>query len=39
MDVDITVEDEFDEENDANDVIMSENEDESGSKLSTPDNI
>ncbi len=39
MDVDINVEDEFDEENDANDVIMSENEDESNSKSSTPNNI
>ncbi len=28
MDADITVEDKFDEENDADDVIMSENEDE-----------
>ena len=43
MDVDITVEDEFDEENDAEDVIMSANEDESGSEsdseTSTPDTI
>ena len=43
MDVDITVEDEFDEENDAEDVIMSANEDESGSEsdseMSTPDTI
>ena len=39
MDVDITVEDKFDEENDADDVIMSENEDESDSESSTPDNI
>jgi len=37
MDVDIT--DELDEENDVEDVIMSENEDESDSKSSTPDNI
>ena len=39
MDVDIIVQDEFDEENDADDVIMSENEDESDSESSTPDNI
>ena len=43
MDVDITVEDECDEENDAEDVIMSANEDESGSEsdseMSTPDTI
>ena len=39
MDVDIAVEDKFDEENDADDVIMSENEDERDSKSSTPDNI
>jgi hypothetical protein len=39
MDVDITVEDEFDGENDADDVIMSEIEDESDSELSTPDDI
>jgi hypothetical protein len=39
MDVDIIVQDEFDEENDADDVIMSKNEDESDSELSTPDNI
>ena len=39
MDVDITVEDDFDEENDADDVIMSENEDERDSESSTPDNI
>jgi hypothetical protein len=39
MDVDITVQDEFDEENDADDVIMSEHEDESDSESSTPDNI
>ena len=32
MDVDITVEDEFDEEHDADDVIMSENEDKSDSE-------
>ncbi len=29
----------FDEENDADDVIMSENEDERDSESSTPDNI
>ena len=43
MDVDITAQDEFDEENDAEDMILSENEDESGSESdresSTPDNI
>jgi hypothetical protein len=43
MDVDITVQDEFDDENDAKDMVMSENEDESrsesDSKSSTPDNI
>jgi hypothetical protein len=39
IDVDITVEDEFDEENDADDVIMSKNVGESDSKSSTPDNI
>jgi len=39
LDVDIIVQDEFDEENDADDVIMSENEDESDSVSSTPDNI
>jgi hypothetical protein len=43
MDVNITVQDEFDEENDVEDVIMSENEDKSGierdSESSTPDNI
>ena len=39
MDVDIIVQDEFDEENDADDVMMSENEDESDSESSTPDNI
>jgi len=39
MDVDIIVQDEFDEENDADDVILSENEDESDSESSTPDNI
>ena len=43
MDVDITVQDEFDEENDVEVVIMSENEDKSGSEKdsesSTPDNI
>jgi hypothetical protein len=43
MDVDITVQDELDDENDAEDMIMSENEDKRGSeinsKLSTPYNI
>jgi len=39
MDVDIIVQDEFDEENDADDEIMNENEDESDSESSTPDNI
>jgi hypothetical protein len=39
MDVDVIVQDEFDEENDADDVIISENEDESDSESSTPDNI
>jgi hypothetical protein len=39
MDVDITVQDELDEENDVEDVIMSENEDEGDSESSTPDNI
>ncbi len=43
MDVDITVQDEFDDENDAKDMIKSENEDksrsESDSESSTPDNI
>jgi hypothetical protein len=43
MVVDITVQDEFDDENDAEGIIMSENEDESGSesdsKLSTTQNI
>jgi hypothetical protein len=39
MDVDITVQDELDEENDVENVIMSENEDESDSESSTPDNI
>ncbi len=39
MDVDITVQDELDEENDVEDVIMSENEDEGDSKSSTPNNI
>ncbi len=43
MDVDITVQDEFDDENDAEDMIMSENEDKSGSESysesSTPHNI
>ncbi len=42
MDVDITVQAEFDEENDAEDMILSENEDENGSgsdrESSTPDN-
>ena len=43
MDVDITAQDEVDEENDAEDMILSENEDESGSESdresSTPNNI
>ncbi len=43
MDVDITVQDEFDDENDADDMIMSENEDKGGSESysesSTPHNI
>ena len=39
MDVDITVQDELDEENDVEDVIMSKNEDQSDSESSTPDNI
>ncbi len=43
MDVDITVQDEFDDENDMEDIIMSEDEDkggsESDSELSTPHNI
>ncbi len=43
MDVDITVQAEFDEENDAENMILSENEDENGSGSdcgsSTPDNI
>ncbi len=39
MDVDITVQDELDEENDVENVIISENEDESDSESSTPDNI
>ncbi len=39
MDVDITVQDELDEESDVENVIMSENEDESDSESSTPDNI
>ena len=43
MDVDITVQDELDEDNDAEDKIMSENKDERGSEsdseTSTPDNI
>ena len=39
MDVDITVQDELDEENDVENVIMRENEDESDSESSTPDNI
>jgi hypothetical protein len=43
MDVDITVQDEFDDENDKEGMIMSENEDESGSEsdseVSTPHNI
>ena len=43
MDVDITVQDKFDKENDAEDMILSENKDESGSesdhKSCTPDTI
>ncbi len=39
MDVGITVQDELDEENDVENVIMSENEDESDRESSTPDNI
>jgi hypothetical protein len=39
MDVDITVQDELDEENDVENVIMRENEDESDSESSTPENI
>jgi hypothetical protein len=43
MDVDITVQNEFDDENDSEDMIMSENEDKSQSECdiesSTPDNI
>jgi hypothetical protein len=43
MDVDITVQDEFDDENDMEDMIMSEDEDkgrsESDSESSTPNNI
>ena len=43
MDVDISVQDEFDDENDTEEMIMCENEDksriESDSESSTPDNI
>ncbi len=43
VDVDFTVQAEFDEENDAEDMILSENEDENGSgsdhESRTPDNI
>ncbi len=43
MDVDITVQDEFDDENDMEDMIMSEDEDKGGSKSdsesSKPHNI
>jgi hypothetical protein len=43
IDVDITVQDEFDDKNDAEDMVMSENEDKSGSESdsesSTPNNI
>ncbi len=37
--MDITVQDELDEENDVEDVIVSENEDESDSESRTPDDI